>query len=151
MNISVKNLILRSYHDLTEPHKYRHNYEVTGLTRPVDPCLRYFVFIRPCQFPYTEYRDRLGADKTGQERAGWDNCDKITAATSGFNLGKTNEGNRWCDMTPRLCILRLALTWPCCWPDGQICISTATTGDIWGSPLGEQKLWTKYKMVVMIL
>lgn len=49
MNISVKNLILRSYHDLTEPHKYRHNYAVTGLTRPGDPCLRYFVFIRPCQ------------------------------------------------------------------------------------------------------
>ena len=49
MNISVKNLILRSYHDLTEPHKYRQNYIVTGLTRPVDPCLQYFVFIRPCQ------------------------------------------------------------------------------------------------------
>ena len=28
----------------------------------------------------------------------------------GRNLGKTNDGNQWCDMTTRLCILRLTLT-----------------------------------------
>lgn len=28
----------------------------------------------------------------------------------GRNLGKTNDGTQWCDMTTRLCILRLTLT-----------------------------------------